>query len=99
MPKSTSTDYLYRVFIVNDGFGLKKGFTVPVILLRYCLVDLGNVNKLEKVSFKAERAQVNRVQLNVICWLSKTRIEKPEAPVYWVVITKTFHPLGQTPFK
>jgi hypothetical protein len=39
------------------------------------MVELCNVNKLEKVLFNAERAQVNRVQLNVICWLSKAKME------------------------
>ena len=39
------------------------------------MVDLCNVNKLEKVSFNVEGTHVNRVQLNVICWLSKTRME------------------------
>ena len=40
------------------------------------MVDLCNVDTLEKVWFYVEGAQVNRVQLNVIGWLSKTRMEK-----------------------
>jgi hypothetical protein len=53
-----------------------KIVTAPIILLRYCLVDLCNVNTLEKVRCYAEGSKVNRVQLNVIGWLSKTRMEK-----------------------
>jgi hypothetical protein len=53
-----------------------KIVTAPVIFLRYCMVDLCNVDTLEKVWFYAEGAQVNQVQLNVIGWLSKTRMEK-----------------------
>jgi len=66
------------------------------------MVDLSNVNKLEKVSFHAERAQVTRLQLNVICWLSKMRMENLNGtwePVYGEVTTMMLHPLGQTPSK
>jgi len=38
------------------------------------MADLRNVNKLEGLSFNADRPRVNRVQLNVICWLSKTKM-------------------------
>jgi len=39
------------------------------------MVDLCNVDTLETEWFYVEGAQVNRVQLNVICCLSKTRME------------------------
>jgi len=39
-------------------------------------VDLCNVNIVKKARLYAEGAHVNRVQLNVICWLSKMRVGK-----------------------
>jgi hypothetical protein len=51
----------------KSTLGKGKKLTVPIILLRYCMVDFYNVDTLETEWFYAEGAQVNRVQLNVIC--------------------------------
>ena len=39
------------------------------------MADFCNVDTLETEWFHAEEVQVNRVQLNVIGWLSKTRMD------------------------
>ena len=65
VPRSTAKSKLVK----------EKVVTVPAILLRYCLVDFYNVDTLETEWFYVEGAQVNRVKLNVICWLLKTRME------------------------
>ena len=65
VPRSTAKSKLVK----------EKVVTVPAILLRYCLVDFYNVDTLETEWFYVEGAQVNRVKLNVNCWLLKTRME------------------------